>query len=794
MFIVEDLNQNQEMVIDFKDLHRQTTLNGERLLSFTLFNTTRNEHSYTMVLEESYIYFYGEQYVIKNTSERNFGKNGKLKLVKCVQKFYADMANSQYMGVIGEKFTGRMNIVTFFGELFNGTLYQNKYELIGEFPINAADFENLGRESRSSMLAKGLERYEVEIINENDRLTIKNRVGEQTDFQFRYSFNIKSISRDVDTTNLATRITGYGKDGLKRVYNSPNQARFGVIEAKTIEDDRFTNPASLDAYLKQNLQDVPYVTVTIEYRDLRKSGYRDVAKVGNHVFLIYEPLNLDLDTRITQIDEYYDHDLEPYDTHVTFSNNPVSWADVMLGEMEKTLRGIVNTDGLVKYDAMNAFLKNAAVAINNTFTEVQYPVNGGITLVDKNNPNRVIRLTSDGIGVSNDAGQTYRTAITGDGVAAERIYGKLISGTQLRTSNTSNYVSLDSQYMRLYQNNIVRMYHGYYQTSNGIQPTIILGSDSNNVESGSLMIYQFDDNDVNSRAAGISMVNGRDGDGSLHYSGTLYMTIDGKVTLTGDKSVSLSSGGDANVYHRGDFNLVKDGFIYASFQKNYDDVDLFLNGVRLRYNPNYAGEPGFPALQIISKAADGSTVFKNIKAGGYYGSYVDVSNGAVGRVTAKNMTAQQTIDCNRLITNDLINNSLSTLKTNILSMDDSAFDEVMSWQLKSYNLISEVEEIEKYNASLTEEDIANGATLKSVEDLEKRFGLVLPAKGDKQGVNVYSMATKNARAFQVHVKKTDERIKELEEQNKLILEQNKILMEQNEISIKRLESLEAKVG
>jgi len=787
LLIVEDLNQYQEMVSDFKDLHRQTTLNGERILSFTVFNTPKNNHSYPMVAEESYIYFYGEQYVIKNTSERNFGKSGKMKLVKCVQKFYADMANSQYMGVNGEKFTGRMNIVTFFGELFNGTPYQNKYELIGDFPITTADFENLGRESRSSMLAKGLERYEVEIINENDRLTIKYRVGEQTDFQFRYGFNIKSISRDVDTTNLATRITGYGKDGLKRVYNSPNQVKFGVIEAKTIEDDRFTNPASLDAYLKQNLQDVPYVTVTIEHRDLRKSGYRDVVKVGNHVFLIYEPMNLDLDTRITQIDEYYDHKLEPYDTHVTFSNNPLSWADVMLGEMEKTLRGIVNTDGLVKYDAMNAFLKNAAVAINNTFTEVQYPVNGGITLVDKNNSNRIIRLTSDGIGVSNDGGQTYRTAITGDGVAAERIFGKLISGTQLRTSNTSNYVSLDSQFMRLYQNNIVRMYHGYYQTSNGIQPTIILGSDSSNVESGSLMIYQFDENDVNSRAAGISMVNGRNGDGSLHNSGTLYMTIDGKVSLTGDKSVSLSSSGDVTIYHRGDFNIAKDGWVYASFQKNYDDVDLFLNGVRLRYNPSYAGEPGFPALQIIAKASDGSTIYKNVKAGGYYGSYVDVSNGAVGRVTAKNMTAQQTIDCNRLITNDLINNSLSTLKTNILSMDESAFDEVMSWQLKSYNLITEVEEIERYNTSLTEEDIANGAVFKSIEDLERRFGLVLPAKGDKQGVNVYSMATKNARAFQVHVKRNEERHQKNEERINKLEEQNALLLE-------RLSTLEAKLN
>ena len=63
-------------------------------------------------------------------------------------------------------------------------------------------------------------------------------------------------------------------------------------------------------------------------------------------------------------------------------------------------------------------------------------------------------------------------------VNAEWIKAGLLSGCQIRTSNTNNYVSLDDQFVRLYESGVARAFLGYYRRQDGaVQPTFILGSD-----------------------------------------------------------------------------------------------------------------------------------------------------------------------------------------------------------------------------------------------------------------------------------------------------------------------------
>ncbi|PGT76188.1 peptidase S74, partial [Bacillus cereus] len=63
-------------------------------------------------------------------------------------------------------------------------------------------------------------------------------------------------------------------------------------------------------------------------------------------------------------------------------------------------------------------------------------------------------------------------------VKAEWLMAGLLSGCQIRTSNTNNYVSLDDQFLRLYESGVPRAFLGYYRRRDGaVQPTFILGSD-----------------------------------------------------------------------------------------------------------------------------------------------------------------------------------------------------------------------------------------------------------------------------------------------------------------------------
>ncbi len=68
----------------------------------------------------------------------------------------------------------------------------------------------------------------------------------------------------------------------------------------------------------------------------------------------------------------------------------------------------------------------------------------------------------------------------------------MLSGCQNRTSNTDNYVSLDDQFICLYERGVARAFLGHYRRSDGaVQPTFILGSDEKtNAPEGTLFMSQ----------------------------------------------------------------------------------------------------------------------------------------------------------------------------------------------------------------------------------------------------------------------------------------------------------------
>ncbi|PHF80283.1 hypothetical protein COI63_35810, partial [Bacillus toyonensis] len=66
-------------------------------------------------------------------------------------------------------------------------------------PFYAEDFQNFGKENRLALLKKILERYKAEISIHGNLASFKEKIGEDTDFQFRYNFNIKTFEREIDT-------------------------------------------------------------------------------------------------------------------------------------------------------------------------------------------------------------------------------------------------------------------------------------------------------------------------------------------------------------------------------------------------------------------------------------------------------------------------------------------------------------------------------------------------------------------------------------------------------------------
>ncbi|PEW99527.1 hypothetical protein CN454_32890, partial [Bacillus cereus] len=99
-------------------------------------------------------------------------------------------------------------------------------------------------------------------------------------------------------------------------------------------------------------------------------------------------------------------------------------------------------------NAMAAEVANVTKMILGVTSEIDITPQGLIA-IDKTNPNYVVVLNSAGLGVSTDGGTTFRNAITGRGIVAERILAGEIKGSTLRTGsdNEINYVHIEKQFI-----------------------------------------------------------------------------------------------------------------------------------------------------------------------------------------------------------------------------------------------------------------------------------------------------------------------------------------------------------
>ncbi|AYA77333.1 hypothetical protein DOE78_18800 [Bacillus sp. Y1] len=410
MLIITDIHGNTEGLTGYTKLKRYRNVSGEKSLAFLVLPTEQNAHSFGMVTEESIVEFAGESYRIKQLAEKSKGRT-----------FYKEVvAIHTFFDLIDEHVYDLHNGSLTFANALNFALGGSGYTWSIVDTFLAQDFENFGDSNRLALFQTILERYGAEFTLSGTHITLRKRIGNATDFQFRYNYNVKTLARDVNTNNLSTYIKGYGKqneDGtyvVQSEYTSPNAAIFGTRHAKPVRDERYTTLEGLNDRLVAELNDTPEVSITIDFADMRRAGYPyDVPNEGDDVFLIYEPIGIDVEARIVEVDEEFTEASDlPISTSVTLANIRESVIQRMVNT-EKTVRNIVGSDGRVRFNVLDAWVQRATQALQSAQTELEFE--NGIIARSKTNPNHLVLLNSAGIGISSDGGQTFREAITSDG-------------------------------------------------------------------------------------------------------------------------------------------------------------------------------------------------------------------------------------------------------------------------------------------------------------------------------------------------------------------------------------------
>lgn len=308
MLIITDLFGNAEALTDYQNVEIHEEVNGDFSLSFLCFFTEQNEHSYPLVQEESIVEWKWHEFVIKKLTEIRNRKE------IFAQHVFFDLIDNQIYGISGGTLT--LDAALTFALNGSGWTFENVDV------VESKLLPNFGDDNSLSLIRKLCDEFQCEVkIAPNRHLVFVKEVGADQDFQFRYKHNIKAIKRTVDTSNFATVVKGFGADGLEVEYRSPNIALYGEKHGEPIRDERFTSAENLIEKCKQNIQDVPEVSIELEVSQL---GFE--ASLGDKVWLIYEPLQIEFQTRVLAIKTYPFSKKSP---EVVLSNQKRTFTDLL---------------------------------------------------------------------------------------------------------------------------------------------------------------------------------------------------------------------------------------------------------------------------------------------------------------------------------------------------------------------------------------------------------------------------------------------------------------------------------
>ncbi|MGG5736727.1 phage tail spike protein [Bacillus cereus group sp. IBL03679] len=303
-------------------------------------------------------------------------------------------------------------------------------------------------------------------------------------------------------------------------------------------------------------------------------------------------------------------------------------------------------------------------------------------------------------------------------VKAEWLMAGLLSGCQIRTSNTNNYVSLDYQFVRLYESGVPRAFLGYYRRRDGaVQPTFILGSDEKtSAPEGTLFISQM--------GTGWPQASANIGitddivDSEIRKSVFWELNRNGISVLHANDYHALYAGNGNWHFRRGKSGLYQSTL---AIEDNSSDADLRLPNITLR-NSRVAGYTG--VLQVKSS----------------------VTQNGWGAVQGNFMSP-----------------SLREYKSNIRDVSFSALEKIRNVRVREFNYKNAVNELYK----MREEKNPNDPPV-TTQDIKKYYGAIVDESDEAfvdesgKGIHLYSYASLTIKALQELEEIQNEKIQKIE--------------------------------
>lgn len=420
------------------EIEKTDAVNGEKSLSGTIYfgQDVKDNISKGWTLS-----FLDENYVVVT-----YTKNDKDNTVafSAVQAFFYKMSNTGFY----ETWNGSHPFTNYLDALFAGTGYT--YDNTAS--VAAFEKQDWGMSDRLSLFNDIIDQANVEFYVDGKVVHVVPAMGSDLSTIVRKKFNLDTAEIQTDNTSFATYGRGYGaysnpddttSKRLEVEYKSPlydyYYPKFGAIEAVPVADERYTIADNLLAAVKEKVDKSWAISITLNLVDMQSVGYKyAMANPGDYITVIDENINFSDKVRIIKV-------TSDYDIRGTRTKTEVECGSLSFAEQQKTSQSTLSNVAAGKIPVPNEWLTSQVQIATNSLLDARTELNftdQGIIAVDKSDANKVVILNSAGVGVSTDGGKTFKSAITADGVVADRLYGNLIEGVSFKTSNSTGFTVL----------------------------------------------------------------------------------------------------------------------------------------------------------------------------------------------------------------------------------------------------------------------------------------------------------------------------------------------------------------
>jgi len=237
-----------------------------------------------------------------------------------------------------------------------------------------------------------------------------------------------------------------------------NERNYFIIE-KEITNNNFTVAQDLYDWGLKEFEKIkePQISVTLDIVNfleiLEEQHNWDKLNLSDICTVYYPKLNVNIQCKIVEIDFNY----EDASVKLTIANVTLVMSDKE--KFYKNLYGAISTSTQVtskisQWNNITGLNNTVENYINNSLDSAKQTINSavnnsvqmngrGITISDSSDQTRFIRMTNSVIGLSNDGGNTFKTAITPDRIVADVIVGTMLVGENLiidATDSSSNKI------------------------------------------------------------------------------------------------------------------------------------------------------------------------------------------------------------------------------------------------------------------------------------------------------------------------------------------------------------------